>query len=89
MTSRPLLIGPRVREDLDSFDKNLRSKFIRAFRFLRRDMLHPSLQTEVIKEGGDAFYRARVDPEYRIHFEFHDTYYLILAVGPHRLQRIG
>jgi mRNA-degrading endonuclease RelE of RelBE toxin-antitoxin system len=89
MISRPLLVGPRIWEDLDSLDKNVKSKFIRALRFLSKDMLHPSLPTEIIKEGGDAFYRARVDPKYRIHFEIHETYYLILAVGPHRLQGIG
>jgi len=89
MLSRPLLIGPKVWDELDSLDKNLKSKFIRAFRFLSRDINHPSLQVEYVKAQGSEFYRGRVDPKYRIHFERHETHYVILAVGPHRLQGIG
>jgi mRNA-degrading endonuclease RelE of RelBE toxin-antitoxin system len=76
-------------EDLDSYDKNLKSKFVRAFRFLSRDMTHPSLRAEVVREGGDTFWRARVGPNYRFHFELKEPHYVILAISPHRLQRIG
>ena len=76
-------------EVFDSYDKNLKSKFIRAFRFLSKDMGHPSLLVELVRTGGDSFYRARVDPKYRIHFERVEAYYVILAVGPHRLQGVG
>jgi len=82
-------IPPRVWDELDSYEKNLKSKFIRAFRFLSRDISHPSLQVELIKAGDDSFYRARVDPQYRIHFERTGSYYAILAIGTHRLQGIG
>jgi mRNA-degrading endonuclease RelE of RelBE toxin-antitoxin system len=88
---RSILIPYRVWEDLDSYDKNLKSKFIRAFRFLSRDINHPSLRVEVIKEGGGArsYFRIRVGPQYRIHFELQANFYSILAVGPHRLEGIG
>jgi mRNA-degrading endonuclease RelE of RelBE toxin-antitoxin system len=89
MTNRPILIGPRIWEQLDSYDKNLKSKFIRAFRFLSMDMSHPSLQVELIRVGNDRFYRARVDPNYRIHFDRREDCHLILAVGPHHIQGIG
>jgi len=89
MTNRPILIGPPIWEQLDSYDKNLKSKFIRAFRFLSLNMGHPSLQVELIRVGNDRFYRARVDRNYRIHFERREDYHLILAIGPHRLQAIG
>jgi hypothetical protein len=89
MGSRPILIGPAIWDELDSFDKNLKSKFVRPFRFLSRDMSHPSLQVEYVKAGDARFYRARVDPKHRFHFERLETHYLILAVGPHRLQGIG
>jgi mRNA-degrading endonuclease RelE of RelBE toxin-antitoxin system len=89
MLSRPILIGPAIWDELDSFDKNLKSKFIRAFRFLSRDINHPSLQIEYVKVRGSEFYRARVDPKYRFHFERHETEYVILAIGSHRLQGIG
>ena len=38
MVSRAILVGPRIWEDLDSYDKNLKSKFVRAFRFLILDI---------------------------------------------------
>ncbi len=88
-TSRPILVPAKIWALLDSYDKNLKSKFIRAFRFLSSDMGHPSLRIELIKEGKDAFYRGRVDPQYRFHFELWENYYRILAVGPHHLQGIG
>ncbi len=87
--SRSILVPPRIWELLDSYDKNLKSKFIRAFRFLSSNMGHPSLRIEIIKEGKDAFYRGRVDPQYRFHFELRESYYVILAIGTHRLQGIG
>jgi hypothetical protein len=89
MASRPILIGPAIWDELDSFDKNLKSKFVRAFRFLSRDISHRSLQVEYVKVGDTRFYRAWVDPRYRFHFERNETHYLILAIGPHRLQGIG
>ena len=88
-SDRPLTIGPQIWDLLDSYDKNLKSKFIRAFRFISRDIGHPSLHLEVVKAGKEAFFRVHVDPKYRIHFELKDNYYLILAIGPHRLQGIG
>jgi mRNA-degrading endonuclease RelE of RelBE toxin-antitoxin system len=89
MVSRPLLIGPAIWDELDSLDKNLKSKFVRAFRFLSRDINHPSLRVEYVQAGGSEFYRGRVDPKYRFHFERQETQYVILAIGPHRLQGIG
>ena len=89
MLSRPILVGPGIWEELDSYDKNLKSKFIRAFRLLSRDLSHPSLHAEFIKRAGAPFYRVRVDPKYRIHFERRDDCYVILAVGPHHLEGIG
>jgi hypothetical protein len=89
MVSRSILIGPAIWAELDSFDKNLKSKFIRAFRFLSRDINHPSLQVEYINDGDRSFYRARIDLKRRFHFELTGSNYVILAVGPHRLQGIG
>ena len=89
MVSRPILVGPAIWDELDSLDKNLKSKFVRAFRFLSQDMSHPSLQIEYVKAGGSGFYGGRVDPKYRFHFERHETHYEVLAIGPHRLQGIG
>jgi mRNA-degrading endonuclease RelE of RelBE toxin-antitoxin system len=89
MVRRAILIGPAIWDELDSFDKNLKSKFIRAFRSLSRDISHPSLQVEYVKAEGSEFYRARVDPKYRFHFERHETHYVISAIGPHRLQGVG
>ena len=89
MVSRSILIGPAIWDEVDSFDKNLKSKFIRAFRFLSRDISHPSLQVEYINDGDRSFCRARVDPKRRFHFELTDLHHVILAVGPHRLQGIG
>ena len=90
-TNRAILVPYRVWEDLDSYDKNLKSKFIRTFKFLSRDMHHPSLQIELIREKGPSqpYYRIRVDPQYRIHFDIREGHFLILAIGPHRLQGIG
>jgi len=89
MVSRPIIIGPAIWDQLDSFDKNLKSKFVRAFRFLSRDINHPSLQVEYLKAGDRSFCRARVDPRYRFHFELKEPHNVILAIGPHRLQEIG
>jgi mRNA-degrading endonuclease RelE of RelBE toxin-antitoxin system len=89
MVSRPILVGPAIWDQLDSFDKNLKSKFVRAFRFLSRDINHPSLRVEYVKGGDRSFYRARVDAWYRFHFELEGTHYVIIAIGPHRLQGIG
>jgi len=83
------LIASEIWDELDSYDKNLKSKFIRAFRFMSKNVHHPSLHTEVLRRGSDILYRARVDPNYRIHFDQPESYYRILAVGPHRLQGIG
>jgi len=89
MLSRPILIGSAIWDELDSFDKNLKSKFIRAFRFLSRDISHPSLQVELVKSADTRFYRARVDPGCRFHFYRLESHYLILSIGPHRLLGIG
>ena len=86
---RPLLIASHIWDELDSYDKNLKSKFIRAFRFISRDIGHPSLRLELVKTGTGSFYRARVNDAHRIHFEVWSDYYLILAIGAHRLQGIG
>jgi mRNA-degrading endonuclease RelE of RelBE toxin-antitoxin system len=89
-TARAILIPPRIWEEFDSYDKNLKAKFVRTFKFLSRDIHHPSLRIEVIRQGSQSIYRARVDPQYRIHSELHNGgYYAILAIGPHRLQGIG
>ena len=88
-TSRPILITSGIWDELDSYDKNLKAQFIRAFRWISKDLSHPSLRVEVIRQDGDGFYRVRVNPNYRIHFELHGNYYLILAIGPHRLEGIG
>ena len=86
---RPLLIGSAIWEELDSYDKDLKSKFIRAFRFMSRDIGHPSLRLELVKSGAGSFYRARIDDAHRVHFEVWSDYYLILAIGAHRLDGIG
>ncbi len=88
-SSRSILIGPHIWDELDGHDKNLKSKIIRAFRFINRDLNHPSLQTEIIKRGNRRFYRARVDPQYRIHFDLESEHWRILAIGPHRIEGIG
>jgi hypothetical protein len=87
--NRSILIATEIWDELDSYDKNLKSKFIRAFRFISRDVQHPSLRTEVIRRGDTLLFRSRVDPSYRIHFDQQGAFYRILAVGPHRLQGIG
>ena len=90
-TNRAILVPYKVWEDLDSYDKNVKSKFVRTFRFLSRDINHPSLRVEVIREAGgsETYFRIRVDPQYRIHCELQANCYHILVVGPHRLQGIG
>ena len=82
-------MGSPIWDELDSYDKNLKSRFIRAFRFISRDIGHPSLRLELVKSDLGSFYRARVDDAHRIHFEVWGDYYLILAIGPHRLQGVG
>jgi plasmid maintenance system killer protein len=86
---RAILIPPHLWDELDSYEKNLQSKFIKAFRQISKDLGHPALRIEIIKQFGQAFYRARVDQQYRIHFELKGSYYAILAIGPHSLQGIG
>ena len=86
---RAILIPPRIWDELDSYEKNLQTKFIRAFRLVSKNLGHPSLRVELIKQRPQSLYRVRVDPNYRIHLELWTHYYLILAVGPHRLQGIG
>jgi hypothetical protein len=49
---------------------------------------HPE-RVEYTNDGERSFYRARVDPKHRFHFKRLETHYLILAIGPHRLQGIG
>ena len=88
-TRRAILIPPHLWDELDSYEKNLQSKFIKAFRLISRDVSHPSLRIEIIKQYGQALYRARVDQRYRVHFELKGNYYAILAIGPHGLQGIG
>jgi len=87
--SQPILIASEIWDELDSYDKNLKSKFIRAFRFISKNLQHPSLHVEAIRRGTEMFYRARVDLKYRIHFDIEENHYRILAVGPHHLQGIG
>ena len=88
-TKRAILIPPHLWDELDSYEKNLQSKFIKAFRLISKDAGHPSLHIEIIKQYGQAFYRARVDQRYRVHFEVRGGYYAVLAIGPHSLQGIG
>ena len=86
---RSILIPSHLWDELDSYEKNLQSKFIKAFRLISRDLGHPSLRIEIIKQYGQALYRARVDQQYRVHFELRGSYYAVLAIGPHSLQGIG
>lgn len=86
---RSILIPPHLWDELDSYEKNLQSKFIKAFRLISKNIGHPSLRLEIIKQNGQGFYRARVDQRYRIHFELTGNYYAILAIGPHNLRGIG
>ena len=86
---RPILIPPRVWDELDSYEKNLQSKFIKAFRLISKDLAHPSLHIEVVRIKGAALYRARVDAQFRVHFELSGNFYAVVAVGPHHLQGIG
>ena len=86
---RAILIPPHLWDELDSYEKNLQSKFIKAFRLITKDAGHPSLRIEIINQHGQAVYRARVDQRYRVHFELKGNYYAILAICPHRLQGIG
>ena len=86
---RAILIPPHLWDELDSYEKNLQSKFIKAFRLISRDVGHPSLRIEIIKLQGRALYRARVDQQHRVHFELNGNYYAILAISPHNLQGIG
>jgi len=86
---RSILIPPHLWDELDSYEKNLQSKFIKAFRLISKDVGHPSLRIEIIRQYGQALYRDRVDQRYRVHFELKGNYYAILAIGPHSLQGIG
>ena len=88
-TSRAILVPPRIWQGLDSFDKNLKSKSIRACKFISLELGHPSLQIKLVKVQNVSVYRARVDPQHRIHFELAGNHYLILEIGGHRLQGIG
>jgi hypothetical protein len=78
-----------VWDELDSYDKKLQSKFIKAFRLISRDLAHPSLHIEVVKIKGAALYRARVDAQFRVHLELIGDFYAVVAIGPHHLQGIG
>ena len=88
-TNRGILVPSRVWEDLDSFDKNVKAKFIRAFKLLSKNLNHPSLRVEIVEVKNVRVYRVRVDPVHRIHFELQGNYYAILEIGGHRLQGIG
>ena len=89
IASLPILVPPRIWQELDSYEKNLKSKFIRAFKFISLDLGHPSLQIKLVKVQNVPVYRVRVDPQHRIHFELAGHYYLILEIGGHQLQGIG
>ncbi len=86
---RSILIPPHLWDELDSYEKNLQSKFVKAFRLISKELGHPSLRIEIIRQYGQALYRARVEQRYRIHFELKGNYYAVLAIGPHSLQGIG
>ena len=89
IAERPILVPPRIWEELDSYEKNLQAKLIRALRSVSMDLTHPSLRVEIIPQGQRSFYQVRVDSAHRIHFELLENCYVILAIGPHRLQGIG
>jgi len=78
-----------VWDELESYEKNLQSKFVKAFRLISKDLGHPSLRIEAVKIKGGAFYRARVSAQFRMHFELRGTFYAVVAIGPHDLQGIG
>ncbi len=88
-TRRAILIPPHIWDELDSYEKNLQAKFIKAFRLMSKDLGHPSLHIEIIKQHGQGLYRARIDQRFRVHFELKGGFYAILAVGPHSIQGIG
>lgn len=85
---RAILIPPYLWDELDSYEKDLQSQFVKTFRLISKDVGHPSLHIEIVKHRGKAFYRARVDQRHRVHFELKGSYYAILAIGPHSLQGI-
>jgi hypothetical protein len=71
------------------YEKNLQSKFVKAFRLISKDVGHPSLRVEIIRQNRQTLYRARVDQRSRIQFELKGNYYAFLAIGSHSLQGIG
>ncbi|MBI2061185.1 MAG: hypothetical protein HYT87_15705 [Nitrospirae bacterium] len=85
-----IVIPPAELDTVDSWDKNLKSRFIKACCLASGNLFHPSLHTEKIEIGGRPALRSRMDDAHRIHFEIPASGQLrIRAVGGHRLEGIG
>ncbi|MBI2889956.1 MAG: hypothetical protein HYY13_04130 [Nitrospirae bacterium] len=76
---------------MDGWDKNAKSRFIKACRLASVDLSHPSLHTKkVVLPDGSPAIRCRIDDFHRIHFNPPTGGQLrIREVGGHRLEGIG
>ncbi len=74
----------RFKKDYRTLPKNIRRRVDEKLSFLLRDPKHPSLRTHKIR-GVKGLWELSVTMSYRVLFEINGEFFVLLAVGPHKI----
>ena len=78
----------KVLEQWKELPGEVRGKVLRILTQFALNPGHPGVRAEIIKKGGETFFRICIDRAYRIHLEIEGKALTIRAIGPHRLEGI-
>jgi mRNA-degrading endonuclease RelE of RelBE toxin-antitoxin system len=74
----------RFKKDYQKLPLDVQQQVDQKLRFLLRDPRHPSLRVHKLR-GVEGLWEFSVTMSYRVIFEIKGEYYVLLAVGPHRV----
>jgi len=78
----------RFKQDYRTLPRDVQRRVDEKLRFLLRDPRHPSLRVHKIR-GVEGLWEFSVTTKYRALFEINGEFYVLLAVGPHRIIETG
>lgn len=74
----------RFKRDYQNLPTDIQQRVDQKLRFLLHDMRYPSLRIHKLR-GVEGLWEFSVTMHYRVIFEIEGEYYVLLAVGPHRI----
>jgi mRNA-degrading endonuclease RelE of RelBE toxin-antitoxin system len=74
----------RFKKDYQNLPSDIQQRVDEKLRFLLHDIRYPSLRVHKLR-GVEGLWEFSVTMNYRVIFEIEGEYYVLLAVGPHRI----